>query len=114
MVVANLESGQEEALYRGGHGELVVSPDGRAVSYCDDVRPGTSGHELPGQALFKLRLTPPAGPGELPRVLGEPEQITEAKGVSIPLNGGWSPDGKKIVYSRESQEADIHFAKLYP
>ena len=112
MVVADLKSGQEATLYRGDHWELDVAPDGRAVSYCDDLRPGAGAHELSGQALFLLRLAQPSAPGELPMALGPPERITDAN-VGVVLNGGWSPDGKKIVYSRMTQEADIHIAELY-
>ena len=112
MVVADLKSGQEATLYRGDHWELDVAPDGRAVSYCDDGKPGTSNHELTGQALFLLRLAPPNAPGELPRASGQPQRLTDAK-VGVVLNGGWSPDGKKIVFSRLTQEADIHIAELY-
>jgi hypothetical protein len=113
MVVANLESGQEVTLYRGDHFALDVSPDGRAISYCDDLRAGGSTHELTGQELFLLRLIPPAHAGELPQVLGQPEQLTEAEGSSVVLYGGWSPAGNVIVYSRLTHESDIHIAELY-
>jgi Tol biopolymer transport system component/predicted Ser/Thr protein kinase len=103
---ADLESGEEVLLLDVPHLEHRVSPDGRAVTYGD----GTSHIN---QQLFLLRLAPPDSPGGLPRPLGEPVQLTEGRGLWHTHNGGWSPDGEAIVYTRDTDNHDIYVVENY-
>ena len=59
------------------------------------------------QNLYVLRLTPPGPDDGLPRALGEAEQLTEGKGIWHVHNGGWFPDGESVVYTRDTDQADI-------
>jgi Tol biopolymer transport system component len=100
MIAMNLVTGQQRILYRGPHYELAVAPNGRAVSFS---------HNLShiNQNLYVLRLAPPGPPDGLPRPLGEPEQLTDGKGIWHVHNGGWFPDGESVVYTRDTDHADI-------
>jgi Tol biopolymer transport system component/DNA-binding winged helix-turn-helix (wHTH) protein len=100
LVAMNLVTGQQRVLHRGPHYELAAAPDGRAVSFSHNV-------SHVNQNLYVLRLTPPDPADGLPRPLGEPEQITDGKGIWHVHNGGWFPDGKSVVYTRDTDQADI-------
>ncbi len=63
--------------------------------------------------LFMLLLIPPASPDGLPRAAGEPVQLTDGKGRWHVHNGGWSPDGKSLVYSHDADEADFYIIENY-
>jgi len=99
MVATNLVTGAERILHRGPHYELSVAPDGSAVLF-------SHSESHVNQNLFSLRLTPP-GPDGLPGPLGEPVQITDGKGIWHVHNGGWFPDGESVVYTRDTDQADI-------
>ena len=90
MLALNLVNGQQRILHRGPHYELAVARDGSAVSFS---------HNLShiNQNLYILRLAPPGTEDGLPGPLGEPEQLTDGKGVWHVHNGGWSPDGESVV-----------------
>jgi len=104
--VANLETGQERLLHQGPHAELVVAPDGRSVAYCHAI-------SHLNMNLYLLRLLPPDSPSGLPQPLGEPVQMTHGEGLWHVHNGGFSPDGKKIVYSRDTDQSDIYVIENY-
>jgi Tol biopolymer transport system component len=104
--VADLETGKEAILLRGPNAELVVAPDGRGVAYVH-----AASHQ--NMHLYLLRLAPPASPGQLPRPLGEPQQLTRGEGVWHVHNGGWSPDSKAVVYSRDLDRGDIYVIENY-
>ena len=106
MRVADLETGKEAILLRGPNAELVVAPDGRGVAYVH-----AASHQ--NMQLYLLRLAPPAVPGELPRPVGEPRQLTRGEGAWHVHNGGWSPDGKAIVYTRDTDSGDIYVVENY-
>ncbi|MFQ5723776.1 MAG: protein kinase [Terriglobia bacterium] len=106
MRVADLETGKETILLRGPNAELVVAPDGRGVTYVH-----AASHL--NMHLSLLRLAPPASPGELPRPLGEPQQLTRGEGIWHVHNGGWSPDSQAIVYSRDLDRGDIYVIENY-
>ncbi|MEE9180752.1 MAG: hypothetical protein V3U22_07640, partial [Vicinamibacteria bacterium] len=106
MMVRNLSTGREAKLLEGAAIEMAVSPDGRAVAYC-------KGPSHFGQELYMLPLTPPSAPGELPQPAGPPVQITEGRGRWHPHNGGWSPDGQKIFYTRDTDQSDIYIIENY-
>ena len=98
--VVELATGREAVLLREAHVELNVAPDGSAVSYCT-----SSSHS--NMNLFVLRLTAPTAPDELPRPMGPPERITDGNGLWHVHNGGWSPDGRSLVFTRDTDEGDV-------
>ncbi len=106
MRAADLETGEETLLLRGPSAELVVAPDGRGVAYVH------SASHLNMQ-LHLLRLAPPASPDELPRALGEPRQLTRGESAWHVHNGGWSPDSRAVVYSRDLDSGDIYLIENY-
>ena len=98
--VANLETRTEALLLRGPTAELAVSRDGRSLA-C--VR-SASHFDM---QLQLLRLVPPARPGDLPRAAGQPEPLTHGEAAYHVHNGGWSPDGRAILYTRDSDNGDV-------
>jgi len=101
MRVANIETGESALLLDTPFGEPSVSPDGRMVSYC-------SAQSHPNMNLFILPLSPPASPGALPKAAGEPRAITAGRGEWHVHNGGWSPDSKQVIYTRDTDTGDIY------
>jgi len=61
--------------------------------------------------LHVLRLEPPATGNGLPRAIGEPEAITHGEGQWHVHNGGWSPDSKQVIYTRDTDTGDIYLLK---
>jgi TolB protein len=106
MRVADLETGQETTLHQGLNVELTVAPDGGAASYVQAVS-----HFA--QALYVLPLAPAGPPGELPGPHGEPNVLSRGTGNWHVHNGGWSPDGTKITYTRTTDESDLYVIENY-
>jgi Tol biopolymer transport system component len=106
MRAADLETGKEALLLRGPSAELVVAPDGRGVAYVH-----AASHL--NMQLHLLRLAPPASPDQLPRPLGEPQQLTSGESAWHVHNGGWSPDSKAVVYTRDLDSGDIYVIENY-
>jgi len=102
----DLESGEEAVLLQEQIMELMVSPDGRTAAYS---------HALShfNMNLFLLPLQPPASPHGLPRAAGAPKQITDSRGAWHVHGGGWSPDGKRIIYTRDTDQGDIYSIENY-
>jgi hypothetical protein len=98
--VADLETRAEALLLRGPTAELAVSRDGSSLA-C--VR-SASHFDM---QLQLVRLAAPARPGELPRAIGKPEPLTQGEAAYHVHNGGWSPDSRAIVYTRDSDNGDI-------
>jgi Tol biopolymer transport system component len=101
MIAIHLETGEEQSLYVGPFMEMDVAPDGSAVAFCFGP-----GHMSMGLALLKLE--PPVDPEGLPRAAGEPEYVVRTEGTWHVHNGGWSPDSKSLVYTRDQDYGDIH------
>jgi serine/threonine protein kinase len=99
MRCANLETGNEVVLLRGPTAEIVVARDGSAVAYV---------HSLSHFAMQVIvqRLAP--GPDGLPRPVGPPKQLTTGANEWHVHMGGWSPDGKVVVYTRDADSGDIY------
>jgi Tol biopolymer transport system component/predicted Ser/Thr protein kinase len=100
MHVVDLESGAERLLLRGPTAELVASRDGRHLAFVQ----AASHFDMQVQVLD---LAPPTAPGELPRALGDPRQVTRGESAFHVHNGGWSPDGTAILYSRDFDNGDV-------
>jgi len=94
-----LKTGARAVLFRDPLLEPVVAADGRAVSYCS----ATSHFNM---NLHVLKLTSP-GPDGLPRPAGPPEEVTHGNGKWHVHNGGWSPDGRQVVYTRDTDSGDL-------
>jgi Tol biopolymer transport system component len=101
----NLETGGDILLAQGVHNELEVAPDGSGLTYCRG-----SGRN---QQLFLLRLEPAPDSHGLPRSKGKPEQLTNGMLSWHAHNGGWSPDAKRVIYTRATDEGDIYVIENY-
>jgi len=97
----NFETGREEVLFVGPLMEFDVAPDGSAVSFC-------YGRSHLGMGLAQLRLNPPSEPGGLPTAVGEPEYVVPTEGTWHVHNGGWSPDSKMLIYTRDQDYGNIY------
>jgi Tol biopolymer transport system component len=98
--VIDLDTGREVLLHDEPHVELDVAPDGSALSYC-------SAQSHSNMNLFVLPLTPPGADG-LPRAAGPPEQVTRGEGLWHVHNGGFAPDGRSVVFTRDTDTGDVH------
>jgi hypothetical protein len=106
LCAVDLSTGKEVILRRGNHLELAVALDGRGVTYASGVSRFALG-------VYLLPLHEPAGHSGLPQPLGTPATLVSAQTGAYPRNGGWSPDGKAIVYTRERHDADIYAIENY-
>jgi Tol biopolymer transport system component len=106
MVTANLETGEETILLKGPSAELVAAPDGRSILYCH-----APSHF--NMQFYLLPLVPPAVAGGLPRPLGEPRPLALPTGASHVHTGGWAPDSKWIVYTRDVDQGDLYLIQNY-
>jgi Tol biopolymer transport system component len=104
--IADLESGEEAVLYRGPLTEIFVSLDGRSVAFCSAV-----GHF--SQDIYRLGLELSTSSEGLPRPAGEPEKLTHGDGKWHVHNGVWSPDGRRIIYTRDKDEGDLYVIENY-
>jgi Tol biopolymer transport system component len=101
LFVADLESGREQLLLEGPCGEVAVSADGRWVAYVQALS-----HF--GMNLFRLPLSPPSTDDGLPQAAGPALPVTKGAGLWHVHGGAWSRDGKKMVYVRDTDRADIY------
>lgn len=106
LVAADLSGGKEVILRRGNHLELAAALDGRGLTY-------VSGASRFALDLYLLPLHQPAGHSGLPQPWGTPTILVSAQRGAYPRNGGWSPDGNAIVYTRERHDADIYVIENY-
>ena len=98
MRAVDLETGKYSVLHEDPHSDLIVAPDGSAVSYCSAIS-----HTSMNLHLLKLV----EGADGLPRPVGEPEQITHGKREWHVHNGDWSPDGRQVVYTRDTDAGNL-------
>lgn len=101
MRAVDLETGEQTLLLTEMQIELAVAPDGSGVSYC-------SAQSHFNMNLHALPLETPATPGGLPRPAGPPAAITRGDGEWHVHNGSWSPDAKRVVYTRDTDTGDIY------
>jgi serine/threonine protein kinase/WD40 repeat protein len=101
MRVVNFRTGKEDVLLEEPHTELIVAQDGTAVAYCR-----AASHFAMQLYYLKLRPPSPESVDGLPTPEGQPVQLTD--GDYHVHNGGWSPDGKEIVYTRATDEGNIY------
>jgi serine/threonine protein kinase len=99
--VANLETTRSAVLLETPFAEFAVAPDGSAVSYCTALSHSNMNLHLLGLAASD------SGDG-LPRRAGEPRVITQGEGRWHVHNGGWSPDSRQVIYTRDTDTGDIY------
>jgi TolB protein len=106
MVVVDLVTGAATVVHKGLHAELAASPDGTAITYA-------SGLSHFCRELFILRLVPPSSSDEVSHLKHAPKQLTAGNCAWHVHNGGWSRDGKTVVYMRERHEGDVYCIENY-
>jgi hypothetical protein len=106
LVAARLGTGKEALLLRGPTAEIVAAHDGRGVAFLH-----SASHF--NMQLHVLRLVPPSSPDGLPRPMGKPQPLTHGESSFHVHNGGWSPDGKAIVYTRDLDSGDVYVIENY-
>jgi Tol biopolymer transport system component/tRNA A-37 threonylcarbamoyl transferase component Bud32 len=99
LFAIDLETGRTRSLYVGPVLELDIAPDGSALA----LAMGPS-HISLSLVLMQLETSPEDG---LPSIVGEPETLVRAEGTWHIHLGGWSPDSKSIVYTRDQDYGDI-------
>ncbi len=97
----HLDTGEDRLLISGPIAEVEASPTGRRLSFVE-----STSHFMMNLHVLDLRRPPDAR--GLPEVAGEPYPITFGNGVWHVHNGGWAPDGRSLVYSRDRDYGDIH------
>ncbi len=100
MRAANLKTGESSVLLNTPFTEIQIAPDGSAVSYCTALSHSDMN-------LFVLPLAPAAS-GGLPRPAGPSRAITDGKGEWHVHNGGWSPDSRQVIYTRDTDTGDVY------
>jgi Tol biopolymer transport system component len=95
----HLETGREVLLFEGPHIEIAVDLNGQALTYC-----AAMSHSNLNLHVLWLE----EGADGLPRATGPPEAITAGDGLWHVHNGGWSPDGRSVVYTRDTDTGDVH------
>lgn len=80
--------------------EVEVDPNGRGLTYCA----AESHYDM---TLKLLALTEDAD--GLPRAVGEVEveALAAGEGLWHVDNGGWTPDGRSVVYTRDTDTGDV-------
>ncbi len=96
----DLDSGEEELLLETSHAEVELAFDGSALSYVSSL----SHYNM---NLHILRLERP-GANRLPRAAGPVEMITHGEGRWHVHNGGWSPDGRRVIFTRDTDAGDVY------
>jgi Tol biopolymer transport system component len=98
----DLETGQDTLILDEPHIELAVADDGSALTYC-------SARSHFNMNLHLLRLEPDED--GLPRAAGEPIALTAGDGEWHVHNGGFTPDGESVVYTRDTDTANIYLVE---
>jgi len=105
LMLRDLETGNEQVLYRGPHMDISAARDGTAILFCY-----SASHS--DQSLFILPVAQRVGEN-LPRAAGEPRRLAGGKGLWHAHHGSWSPDGKTVFYARDYIEGDIYLIENY-
>ncbi len=100
LLAVDLETGVTRSLFVGPLQEIDVAPDGSAVAFCYGP-----GHTAMGLAV--LNLQPPSDPNGLPRAVGEPRYVVPTEGTWHVHFPNWSPDSKRLVYTKDTDYGDI-------
>jgi Tol biopolymer transport system component len=100
LLAVDLETLEMRSLFVGALQEIDVAPDGSAVSFCYGL-----GHTAMGLAVLKLE--PASDPDGLPRAAGEPEYLIPTEETWHIHFASWSPDSKRLVYTKDTDYGHI-------
>jgi Tol biopolymer transport system component len=100
LLAIDLESGETRSLFVGPIQEIDVAPDGSAVAFCYGP-----GHTAMGLAVVELES--PSDPGGLPQAVGEPRYVVPTEGTWHIHFPSWSPDSKRLVYTKDTDYGDL-------
>jgi len=92
--IRNLATGVDSLLYSGRLTEIFVSPSGNSIGFAYDV----SHHN---QSLYILSKQ------DNGTFTTEPLRLTNGEGLWHAHNASWSPDGKGIVYVKDTDRSNI-------
>ncbi len=98
MRARDLETGEDVLLLDEPHIEAATAPDGSALTYCTAIS-----HYNMYLQLARLEATETG----LPRV-AETETVADGGGLWHVHNGGFSPDGTSVVYTRDTDTGDVY------
>lgn len=101
LFAIDLETGEKRQLFSGPFMEMEVAPDRSAVAFCMGTAHSSMG-------LAELKLEPPSQPHDLPKVLGKPKYVVASQDFWHVHKGGWSPDSKSFVYTRDQDYGDLY------
>ncbi len=96
---ADLRSGKEITLVDEPNMEPAVAPDGSALSYC-----AARSHFNMNLQLLRLKM----GDDGLPRAAGPAQALAVGEGLWHVHNGGFSPDGRSVIYTRDTDTGDVY------
>ncbi len=102
----HLKTGEDILLLQEPAIELAASFDGTGIVYAH----AESHFEM---NLFRLPLDPPAASDGLPRLGGEPVQLTDSRGAWHVHGAGLSPLDDRVVYTRDADRGDIFVLEDY-
>ena len=97
--VADLETGADISVLVLQQTEIEVAADGSALTFL-----ASKSHYNMNLHLLRLK----EGPDGLPRADGDPVKLTAGDGQWHVHNGSFTPDGKSVVYTRDTDTADIY------
>lgn len=96
---ADLETGADTSVLVSPQSEIAVAADGSALTFL-----AAKSHFNMNLHLLRLK----EGPDGLPRADGDPVKLTAGDGQWHVHNGGFTPDGKSVVYTRDTDTANIY------
>jgi Tol biopolymer transport system component/DNA-binding winged helix-turn-helix (wHTH) protein len=106
VMVIDLRTKQSGTLLEQPHAEIAVARDGSSMTF-------VAGSSHSEKSLWLLRLTEPNDRAGLPVPDGSPERLIDGGGIWHAHNGGFSFDGKSVVYMRDTVLADIYLVEGY-
>jgi Tol biopolymer transport system component len=94
--IRNLATGEDSLIYSGRLTEIFVNPNGNSIGYAYDLR---SHHN---QSLYLLSKE------DNGTFTSEPNRLTNGEGLWHAHMASWSPDGKSIVYVKDTDRSNIY------
>jgi Tol biopolymer transport system component len=106
ITVIDLQTKRNRTLLEQPHAEIAVARDGTSLTFI-----GGPSHSK--KSLWLLRLREPNDGTGLPVPDGSPVRLADGGDVWHAHNGGYSFDGKAVVYMRDTVLADVYLAEGY-
>jgi Tol biopolymer transport system component/serine/threonine protein kinase len=98
----DLKTRQLEILYDGAHVELALDPNLKGLTFC-----AAESHFNMNLRLIRLQTNEEG----LPQPAGGIESLTAGEGLWHVHNGSWSPDGRSVVYTRDTDTGDVYMVE---